>query len=129
LLARILGQEGHDVQVYEYRDDPRRGVYKQGRSINLALSTRGRAALAAAGVEDVVMKTAIPMRGRMLHAIDGSRKEVLYDPEGGQCVYSVSRQYLNEILLSEAETCPGVRIQFNHKLLDADFLSGMTKFQ
>lgn len=52
----------------------------QGQSINLALSLRGREALKAVGLEDVLVKShGMSMRGRMVHNKDGSLKEFLYD--------------------------------------------------
>ena len=41
----------------------------QNRSINLALSTRGLTALKGTGLalDELVMKSGLPMRGRMLH--------------------------------------------------------------
>ena len=41
LLAAYLGRRGYDVDPYERRTDPRAGNFVGGRSINLALSTRG----------------------------------------------------------------------------------------
>ena len=59
--------------------DSRGSEITQGRSINLALSQRGRKALAAVGLEEEVLKTAIPMRGRMLHDLKGNTTVVIYD--------------------------------------------------
>ena len=42
-----------------------------GRSINLALSVRGREALRSVGLEDEVLANAIPMRARMIHTSKG----------------------------------------------------------
>lgn len=50
-----------------------------GRSINLALSARGRKALTEVGLEDVLLDHGIPMRGRMLHDIKGHTTFVPYD--------------------------------------------------
>ena len=61
-----------------------------GRSINLALSARGLAALREVGLESVVTAAAIPMHGRMLHARDGSLTYVPYG-QTGQFIYSISR--------------------------------------
>lgn len=108
--------------------DIRRSDLVQGRSINLALSVRGRKALAEVGLEDKLMQHAIPMRGRMLHDLKGRTQFVPYDPNNNQvnicsvkrlltlairfgnitntlcshlqCIYSVGRKYLNEILLN-----------------------------
>lgn len=53
----------------------------RGRSINLALSVRGRSALREIGLEDVLIKDhGIPMRGRMIHGKNGSLTEIPYDP-------------------------------------------------
>src|SRR6266568_3340632 len=41
LLAAYLGRRGYEVDLYERRADPREGNMVGGRSINLALSTRG----------------------------------------------------------------------------------------
>jgi len=65
LLAAYLGRRGYDVDLYERRADPREGNMVGGRSINLALSTRGIHALEQIGIADEVLKHAIPMRGRI----------------------------------------------------------------
>src|SRR5437588_12853711 len=67
LLAAYLGRRGYEVDLYERRADPREGNIVGGRSINLALSTRGIHALEQIGIADEVLKHAIPMRGRMIH--------------------------------------------------------------
>lgn len=70
-----------------------------GRSINLALSARGRKALAEVGLEKKLLEHGIPMHARMIHNVDGSRKEIPYDRRTNQAIYSVGRKYLNEVLL------------------------------
>ncbi|KAK7870121.1 hypothetical protein R5R35_011096 [Gryllus longicercus] len=129
LEAVLLARRGHHVDLYEYREDIRRCPNARGRSINLALSHRGRAALRAAALESTVLAQGVPMRGRMLHAPDGRRTPVPYDVLGKECIYSVNRKFLNEILLSAAETFPNVNLHFNHKLVAADFDSGELTFQ
>lgn len=49
-----------------------------GRSINLALSCRGREALKAMGLEEDVIRNGIPMYGRMIHDIHGNTKPIYY---------------------------------------------------
>lgn len=100
LAALHLGRRNYNVHVYEYRDDIRRSQLVPGRSINLALSARGRRALAEVGLEHVLLEHGIPMRGRMLHDRMGRRTCVPYDPVTNQCIYSVSRKHLNEVLLN-----------------------------
>ena len=72
LMAIYLGRAGQEVEVYERRPDPRRGNAAEGRSINLAISTRGLHALEKAGLRERILAIAIPMRGRMLHSPTGS---------------------------------------------------------
>ena len=68
LMAIYLGRAGYAVEVYEKRDDPRSGARAAGRSINLAISTRGIASLREVGLDTEVLRGALPMRGRMMHA-------------------------------------------------------------
>ena len=63
LLATFLGRRGIEIDLYERRADPRAGNTVGGRSINLALSTRGIHALQQLGLADEVLQHAIPMRG------------------------------------------------------------------
>ncbi|KAF2361735.1 Kynurenine 3-monooxygenase [Trinorchestia longiramus] len=116
LSACIMAQRGYKVNLFEYRKDIRTLEHVPGRSINLAMSVRGRTALRKVGVEDQIIKEhAIPMRGRMIHATDGSMKCIPYNKDG-QCIYSVGRRFLNEVLLTKAETFPNVTCYFEHRL-------------
>ena len=72
LMAVYLARAGYDVRVYEQRGDPRAAEGVRGRSINLAISTRGLAALRGVGLEDRILELAVPMRGRMIHGLDRS---------------------------------------------------------
>jgi kynurenine 3-monooxygenase len=85
-----------------------------GRSINLALSTRGLRGLAKVGLDAEVLDISIPMTGRMMHSVDGALK---YQPYGkdGQAIYSVSRGQLNIKLLQLADQYPNIHMFFNHK--------------
>ena len=72
LLSIYLARQGHDVTLYESRPDLRRTDIDAGRSINLALATRGIVPLIDVGVIEKVDAITIPMRGRMVHALDDS---------------------------------------------------------
>src|SRR5438105_13039139 len=65
LLALTLARRGYDVDVYERRPDMRRVDISAGRSINLAVSTRGLHALHEVELDDDVLREAVPMLGRM----------------------------------------------------------------
>jgi kynurenine 3-monooxygenase len=79
LLAILLMQRGLSVEIYERRPDMRRVRMSAGRSINLALSTRGIHALQQAGLWERMRSIIIPMKGRMMHSIAG---ELTFQPYG-----------------------------------------------
>ena len=60
LLAVLLARRGFAVEAYERRVDPRDAASERGRSINLALATRGIAALERAGVMEHIRPLLIP---------------------------------------------------------------------
>ena len=62
----MLSERGLKVHLYESRLDIRKEDVVSGRSINLALSHRGREELRAVGLEDEVLAKAIPMRARKI---------------------------------------------------------------
>lgn len=128
LFALHLGKKGHTVDLYEYREDIRTAELVIGRSINLALSARGRKALAEVGLEDALLQHGIPMRGRMLHDLRGNRRIVPYDANTNQCIYSVGRKHLNEVLLDAAEKYPNINLHFNKKLQSANLDEGEMSF-
>ena len=64
------------------------------------MSVRGLSALNSIGLgTHVAEEYGIPMRGRMIHRLDGSTYEVPYGKHG-QAIFSVGRRYVNEILLT-----------------------------
>jgi kynurenine 3-monooxygenase len=115
LLAAYLGRRGHDVDLYERRADPREGNMVGGRSINLALSTRGIHALQQIGIADEVLKHAIPMRGRMIHEKSGALHFAPYDVDPNKHINSIGRAVLNTTVIEAAQRFPNVRVHFNHK--------------
>jgi kynurenine 3-monooxygenase len=70
LLACHFGRSGYRVELFEKRPDPRKQTSSRARSINLAISARGIHALREVGLADTVLRSAIPMRGRMIHSPD-----------------------------------------------------------
>ncbi|CAK1556086.1 unnamed protein product [Leptosia nina] len=129
LEALYLARRGHNVTLYEYREDIRKTPHVRGRSINLALSVRGRRALRDIGLEDIMVKEhGIPMRSRMIHRPDGTTYSIPYDARTNQCIYSVGRNYLNSVLLKESENYKNVQRHFNHKLIDTNLPNGELTF-
>ena len=127
LLATLLARRGFEVTVHERRPDPRRAGYVGGRSINLALAERGMHALRLAGLEREVLAQAIMMRGRMVHALDGSTQLLRYGRDDSEVIWSVHRGRLNLTLLDAAEAA-GARLHFGRRLVDADFAGGTLRF-
>ena len=122
LLAAYLGRRGYDVDLYERRADPREGNIVGGRSINLALSTRGIHALEQLGIADEVLQHAIPMRGRMIHPAGAGRAPIFvpYDVDPKKCINSIGRAALNTTVIEAAQRYPNVRVHFNHRCTDVD---------
>jgi kynurenine 3-monooxygenase len=119
LLAICLAKRGAQVELYERRGDIRKGQAAAGRSINLALSTRGIEALKRVGLAEQVLNDAIPMNGRMMHSVDGQLTYQAYGKEG-QYINSVSRSLLNIKLLELADEFDNVKILFKQKCVDVD---------
>jgi len=122
LLALMLARRGFDVAVHERRPDLRKEQLSAGRSINLAVSTRGLHALKQVGLEQEVLAASVPMRGRMMHAVNGETRFHAYGGEG-EFIHSMSRGGLNALLLDAAERAHEsgggkVSIQFRSKLVE-----------
>src|SRR5438874_9359363 len=120
LLAAYLGRRGYDVDLYERRADPREGNTVGGRSINLAVSTRGIHALEQLGIADDVLRHAIPMRGRMIHDKSGTLHFAPYDVDPKKCINSIGRAALNTTVIEAAQRYPNVRVHFDHKCTAVD---------
>jgi kynurenine 3-monooxygenase len=123
LLAAYVGRRGHDVDLYERRADPREGNIVGGRSINLAISTRGIHALEQIGLADEVLQHAIPMRGRMIHDKSGELHFSPYDVDPKKCINSIGRAALNTTVIEAAQRHANVRVYFDHKCTDVDLES------
>ncbi|HAK06226.1 MAG TPA: kynurenine 3-monooxygenase [Spartobacteria bacterium] len=129
LLAAYLGRRGYDVDLYERRADPREGNIVGGRSINLALSTRGIHALEQLGLADEVLRHAIPMRGRMIHDKSGDLHFAPYDVDPKKYINSIGRAALNTTVIEAAQRYPNVRVMFNHRCTDVDLTEAVAHLE
>lgn len=120
LWAVYLAKAGYKVTVFERRPDIRKAEISAGKSINLALSTRGWTALKEVGLDKMVEDLAIPMYGRIMHDDDGNLTFQPYGEEG-QAIYSVSRGGINARMMDAAEESGDVTIYYNHQCIDIDF--------
>lgn len=134
LLSIYLAKNGMTPEVFEYRPDIRKLDNANGRSINMALSHRGIHALKKAGVFESVFPELIPMKGRMVHALDGEMNFQPYGVSNDQVIYSISRKRLNEILMNYAEGEYGVSFRFETKCVEVanhqiTFSDGQKQFE
>src|SRR5438874_1553137 len=129
LLAIYLAKRGIAVDIYEARGDMRLEDVAAGRSINLALSDRGIAALRQIGTDEYMLAEAVPMNGRMIHSVSGETQLLAYSGRKGEFINSVSRAGLNIALINEAEKkYRGVRFHFNERCVDFDCKTGEAAF-
>ncbi len=121
LLALKLAQRGHRITLLEKRGDLRTVAVAAGRSINLALSDRGLAALDLVGLREKALQISIPMIGRRIHTKDGDTTLLLpYSGRENEFIQSISRSGLNGLLLDEASKNPEITIKFHHHVHHAD---------
>jgi kynurenine 3-monooxygenase len=119
LLGLELVKRGFKVEIYERRPDMRRVRMSAGRSINLALSTRGIHALKQAGLWDDMRKIIIPMKGRLMHSASSELTFQPYGKDDAEVINSISRGDLNIALMNAAEAA-GVKIHFEQRCTGID---------
>lgn len=128
LLALGLVRRGFRVEIFERRPDMRRVRMSAGRSINLALSTRGIHALTQAGLWNEMRKIVIPMKGRMMHS---ATSELTFQPYGkndAEVIHSISRAELNIALINAAER-EGVKFFLQQRCVGIDLRTGILKLR
>ena len=123
LLAILLARRGFEPVVVE-RGAPFTASQGGGRSINLALAARGIDALRRAGIDGYVRELMIPMRGRMIHELDGRQRFLAYGQRAAEEIYSVSRAALNALLYRLAAERHGVEFRFLTRCVDVDAATG-----
>ncbi len=128
LWAVYLSKAGYKVTIYERRSDIRKAEISAGKSINLALSTRGWKALDTVNVGDEIREIAIPMYGRTMHDVEGN---LTYQPYGkeGEAIYSVSRGGVNARMMDIAEKVGKAEIHYNVECIDADTKKGTVQLK
>ena len=128
VMGIYLSQHGLNVDIYEKRPDMRSNNMSAGRSINLALSIRGIRALKEIGIFNEIKPLLIPMKGRMIHDMDGQTTMQPYGQKNNEVIYSVSRADLNKKLMTAAENTSKVNFFFNHDLVSADLRNNFLLF-
>jgi len=129
LLAVRLAQRGYQVSLHEKRSDMRREDVDAGRSINLALSSRGLKALERVGIKAAILEECIPMHGRMIHPLGGEEFLSRYSGREEDYINSVSRSGLNIALLDEAEKLPNIKIHFESNCTKVNLEEASAQFK
>ncbi len=128
LMAIYLAKRGFEINLFERRPDMRKNRISAGKSINLALSTRGLRALEKVGLDKEILADAIPMYGRMMHSKTGELSSHPYGKEG-QAINSVSRGRLNIRLLELADEYKNITIHFNTRCTAVDLDKAIATFE
>ena len=128
LLAIGLAERGFRVEIYERRDDMRRVSISAGRSINLALSTRGIHALSQASLWEEMKKIIIAMKGRMIHSVSSELTFQPYGKNDAEVINSISRAALNVALMNAAEARE-VTIHFQRRCTGIDLRTGAMRLR
>jgi len=128
LLALGLLRRGIKVEIYERRPDMRSVSASAGRSINLALSTRGIHALSQAGLWSGMQDIIIPMKGRMMHSLNSDLTFQPYGKDETEVIYSISRSALNIALMNAAEA-QGATIAFGQRCMGMNLKTGMLQLR
>src|ERR1700691_720372 len=128
LLAILLRQRGFAVEIFERRPDMRQVRVSGGRSINLALSTRGIHALRQAGLWERMRNIVIPMKGRMMHSVSGELTFQPYGKNETEVINSISRSELNIALMNAAEE-HGATIHFSRRCAGYDLRTGTIRIR
>lgn len=129
LLAIRMAQRGFKVSLHEKRWDMRKEEIDAGRSINLALSSRGLLALDRVGLKEDILKECIPMRGRLIHPLGGETFLSPYSGRKEDYINSVSRSGLNIALLNKAEGMENVALYFNSNCKGIDLATATARFK
>jgi kynurenine 3-monooxygenase len=128
LLGMELAKRGFEVEIYERRPDMRRVRISAGRSINLALSTRGIHALKRAGLWTEMQKIIVPMKGRMMHSVQSELTFQRYGKDDSEVINSISRADLNIALINAAEE-HGVKVHFQQRCTGIDLKTAELRFR
>mmetsp|Transcript_51090 Transcript_51090/g.121385 ORF Transcript_51090/g.121385 Transcript_51090/m.121385 type:complete len:523 (+) Transcript_51090:99-1667(+) len=125
-MAVVCRNAGMEVDVFEKYSDLRLRPLNARRSINLTLGRRGVRLADSLGRRDQLLGNTVPVRGRMIHDLDGSQH---FQPYGvkEECNFSIDRGELNAFWLSLAAEA-GARLHFDHMLEDFDLEQGHATF-
>ena len=125
LCAIMLAQRGARVEIIERQIFDPEQDYSNRRSFNITISSRGVAALKAAGIWERVKARTIPITGRMCH--EGTCTTAFaYSPDRSVALYGARRSDVNAELIDAAAEYPTISIRFGWTLQSIDKVKGTT---
>ncbi|EGG25105.1 hypothetical protein DFA_03351 [Cavenderia fasciculata] len=121
-IALLLKNRGFtNITVYEKRSrSEQKASWNRGRSINMSLSFRGMKTLEKCGILPQILEEGVPMRGRMIHHLDGSKNFHPYSPDPNKFLLSISRDMLNEKLRQHVEGSESVQFLYNQQVKEVN---------
>lgn len=125
LLGIYLAKEKWPLHIFEKRPSYRSGRMAAGKSINLAISSRGLLALEQVNLKEKILQKCVKMQARAIHQEDGRIVDMPYGRNENENLYSLSRNDLNEMLLNELESFPNVQIDYEKEITKMDFSNGV----
>ncbi|HEY6802118.1 MAG TPA: NAD(P)/FAD-dependent oxidoreductase [Pyrinomonadaceae bacterium] len=124
LASIYLARRGCEVEIFERRPDMRGHQLTGARSINMTLAARGLAALKQVMDLDLIFDVTIPLKGRVVHNLDGSTKFIPYGTRENEVIYAIKRKDLNRVLMDVAESTHNVKIHFDERCSEMDKTNG-----
>ncbi len=123
-VAGMLAKRGYNVIVADYRPDPELETYPEVRKLHLSLSTRGLTALHKHGLLEAIEKVSIKMYGRRVHISATQADYYPYSFKKSNCLFTLSREDLNKVLVGYCRQFPNIQLLFKHKCNSVDLERG-----
>jgi kynurenine 3-monooxygenase len=127
-LSLFLAMRGCQTSVYDSRLDPARQTLEVRASNNITLSRRGLNVLSDLGLGPAVRELCLPIKGRIIHSIDGTFFTQRYSPQG-HCLYCTSRAALERLLIQAARNTERVKIRYQEECTRIDVSGGVIEFK
>jgi kynurenine 3-monooxygenase len=127
-LSLLLRSEGHEVDLFDGRPDPRGAAGAAYKSIAVTLSERGFRVLRSLGLEEELQRRSRAVAGRVMHSRTGEAFTQIYDASG-QVLRCVSRLNIDLMLLEAAQKEGGVGIHFLHECVDLNIGKNQVTFK
>ncbi|MBD2436873.1 NAD(P)/FAD-dependent oxidoreductase [Nostoc sp. FACHB-110] len=131
LLAHYLlrRQENYQIDIFDFRSDPRTVAFSKSRTFPIVLSHRGMKALRQIeGMEEAVKSISLEMTGSVIHQNNGktrilNRKYTQWSVNRTSLVITLLEQ------LSKKSDRQQLNLHFNHQCTQVDLAAKQVKFQ